>query len=76
MKYIQNTHRFRGFNLTFVDWLKFSLIKELTYEINVSFQEKILTNYALDLIGSPAFLVIVSRQLHFHIYYLFLVNAS
>jgi hypothetical protein len=30
-----NTHRFRGFKLTFADWLKFSLIEELTYEIDV-----------------------------------------
>jgi hypothetical protein len=33
-RYIQNTHRFRGFKLTFADWLKFILIEELTYEIN------------------------------------------
>jgi hypothetical protein len=26
--------------LTFADWLKFSLIEELTYEIDVRFQEK------------------------------------
>jgi hypothetical protein len=32
MTYIQNTHRFRGFKLPFADWLKFSLIEELTYE--------------------------------------------
>jgi hypothetical protein len=48
MTYIQNTHRFRGFELTFADWLKFSLIEELTYEIDVWFQEK-LTSDALDL---------------------------
>jgi hypothetical protein len=54
MTYIQNTHRFRGFTLTFADWLKFSLIEELTCEIDVRFQEKILTNDALDFIGSPA----------------------
>jgi hypothetical protein len=48
--YIKNTYHFRGFKLTFADWLKFSLIEELTYEIDVSFQEKILTNDALDLI--------------------------
>jgi hypothetical protein len=53
--YIQNTYGIRGFKLTFADWLKFSLIEELTYEINVGFQEKFLTNDALDLIGSPAF---------------------
>jgi hypothetical protein len=29
-KYIQNTHRFRGFKLAFRDWLKFSLIEGLT----------------------------------------------
>jgi hypothetical protein len=42
--------------MTFADWLKFSLIEELTYEIDVYFKknEKILTNDALDLIGSPA----------------------
>jgi hypothetical protein len=34
MTYIQNTHRFRGFKLTFGDWLKFRLIEELTYEID------------------------------------------
>jgi hypothetical protein len=28
MTYIQNTHHFRGFKLTFADWLKFSLIGE------------------------------------------------
>jgi hypothetical protein len=28
MSYIQNTHRCRGFKLTFADWLKFSLIEE------------------------------------------------
>jgi hypothetical protein len=33
--YVQNTHRFRGFKLTLADWLKFSLIEELTYEIDV-----------------------------------------
>jgi hypothetical protein len=41
--------------LTFVDWLKLTLVEELTYEVNVRFQEKFLTNDALDLIGSPAF---------------------
>jgi hypothetical protein len=50
MTYIQNTHRFRGFKLTFADWLKFSLIEELTYEIDGLFQETILTNDALDLV--------------------------
>jgi hypothetical protein len=30
-----NTHRFRGFELTFAYWLKFSLIDKLTYEIDV-----------------------------------------
>jgi hypothetical protein len=50
MTYIQNTLRFPGFKLTFADWLKFSLIEELTYEIHVWFQEKFLTNDALDLI--------------------------
>jgi hypothetical protein len=53
------THRFRGFKLTFVDWLKYSLIEELTYEIDVWYQEKFLTNDALDLIGSPAFLDVI-----------------
>jgi hypothetical protein len=43
MTFIQNMHRCRGFKLTFADWLKFSLM-----------EEKILTNDALDLIGSPA----------------------
>jgi hypothetical protein len=47
--YIQNTHRFQGFKLTFADRSKFSLIEELTYEIDVRFREKFLTN-ALDLI--------------------------
>jgi hypothetical protein len=55
MTCIQNTHRFRGFMLTFADWFKFSLIEELTYEIDVLFQEKLLSNDALDLIVSPAF---------------------
>jgi hypothetical protein len=55
MTYIQNTHCFRDFKSTFADWLKFSLTEELTYEIDVRFQEKLLTNAALDLVGSPAF---------------------
>jgi hypothetical protein len=76
MTYIQNTNRFRGFKLTFADRLKFSLIEELTYEIDVRFQENILTNGALDLIGSPAFYDVVvwlghCFKLQFHIYYLF-----
>jgi hypothetical protein len=50
MTYIQNTHRFRGYKLTFADWLKFSLIEELTYETNDLFQEKFLINDALDFI--------------------------
>jgi hypothetical protein len=50
MTYIQNTHRFRCFKLTFADWVKFSFIEELMYEIDVGFEEKFLTNYALDLI--------------------------
>jgi hypothetical protein len=47
----------------------------MTYEIDDWFQEKILSNDALDLIWSPASRpyifgwVIVLRQLHFHIYY-------
>jgi hypothetical protein len=44
--HIQNTHRFRGFKLTFADWLKFSLKLVLMYEI----QSKFLTNDELDLI--------------------------
>jgi hypothetical protein len=55
MAYIQITQRFRGFKMMFADWLKFSLIEELTYEIDVWFQQKYLTNDALDLIGSLAF---------------------
>jgi hypothetical protein len=35
MTYIQNTHHLRGSKLMFGDWLKFSSIEELTYEINV-----------------------------------------
>jgi hypothetical protein len=46
--YIQNAHHFPGFKLTFADWFKFSLIEELTYEIYVRFEEKMLTNDALD----------------------------
>jgi hypothetical protein len=34
-KNIQNTHRLRGFKVTFADGLTFSLIAELTYEIDV-----------------------------------------
>jgi hypothetical protein len=34
MTYVQITHRFRGFKLTFADWFKCSLIEELTYEID------------------------------------------
>jgi hypothetical protein len=40
--------------MTFADWFKFSLIEELTFETDVRFQDKILTNDALGLIGSPA----------------------
>jgi hypothetical protein len=50
MTYTQNKHHFRGYKLTFADWLKFSLIEVLTYEIDVVYQEKILTNDALNLI--------------------------
>jgi hypothetical protein len=64
MTYILNTHRFRGFKVMFADWLKFSLIEELTYEIDVWFQEKILTNDALDLVGSPTFLDVVAGLGH------------
>jgi hypothetical protein len=39
----------------FADWLKFSLIEELMYEIDVWFQEKNLMNDTLELIWSPAF---------------------
>jgi hypothetical protein len=39
----------------FADWSKFSLIEELTYEIDFWFQVKILANDALDLIRCPAF---------------------
>jgi hypothetical protein len=55
MTYIQNTRRFRGLKLTFAGWLKFSVIEELTCEIDVWFQEKFLTNDALDMIWSSAF---------------------
>jgi hypothetical protein len=78
MAYIKNTHNFRGFKLTFADWFKFRLIEELTYEIHVWFQEKILNNDALCLILSSASRakifgkVIFLRQLHFHIDYLFI----
>jgi hypothetical protein len=51
--YIQNTHLFRGFKLTFADWLKFRLIEELTYEIDVRFQEKFLTNDAPTWLEAP-----------------------
>jgi hypothetical protein len=64
----------------FADWFKFSLIEELTYEIDAWFQEKFLTNDALDLIWSPASRaeifgwIIISGQLYFpylllYIYY-------
>jgi hypothetical protein len=33
--YIQNAHCFRGFKLTFADWLKVSLIEELMYKNDV-----------------------------------------
>jgi hypothetical protein len=42
MTYIENTHRVRGFKLTFADCLKFSLIEELTYEIDVFFKKNFL----------------------------------
>jgi hypothetical protein len=40
--------------LTFADWYKFSFLEGLTYEMNVCFQEKFLTNNALGVIGGPA----------------------
>jgi hypothetical protein len=46
MTYIQNTHRFRGFKFTFADWFKFSLIEEMTYEIDVRIQENFPNNDA------------------------------
>jgi hypothetical protein len=46
MTYIQNTHHFRGF--------KIQIVEELTYEINLGFQDKILTNDALCLILTSA----------------------
>jgi hypothetical protein len=53
MTYIQNTHHFRDFKLTFADGFKFRLIEELMYEINVWFQD-FLTNAALCLIWTSA----------------------
>jgi hypothetical protein len=53
--HIQNTHRFQDFKLTFADWLKFSLIEALTYEIDVWFQENFSINDALDMVGNLAF---------------------
>jgi hypothetical protein len=80
MTYIQNSHRFRGFKLTFTDWLKFSLIEELTYEIDVWFHDQFLTNDALIGFEAPPSRtfgwVIVSRQLHFHIYNLFVASVD
>jgi hypothetical protein len=40
MTYIQNTQRFRGYKLMFADWLKFSLIEELTNEIDCLISRK------------------------------------
>jgi hypothetical protein len=51
MTYIQNTHYFRGFKLTFAYWFKLSLIEELPYEIDIRIQEKFLTNDGLCLAG-------------------------
>jgi hypothetical protein len=68
MTYIQNTHRFRIFKLTFADWFNFSLIEEFTYEIDVWSQKKLI-NDALDLIWSPRALINIEK---FYIYYLFL----
>jgi hypothetical protein len=57
-------------------------MEELRYKIDVLFQEKILTNNALVLIWSPASRalifgwVIVLRQLHFHIYNLFVERET
>jgi hypothetical protein len=75
MTYIQNTHRFQGIKLTFADWLKFSLIEKLIYEIDIWFQEKFVTSDAKTWFEAPPSRtymfgwVIFSRQLHFHIYY-------
>jgi hypothetical protein len=52
----------------FAELFKFRLIEELTYEIDVRFQE-ILTNDALRLNVSLSYCF----KLHFHIYYLFVV---
>jgi hypothetical protein len=64
------------FRLTFAHWLKFSLLDELTYEIDVWLRKHSNQWYAgLDLkpriLGYMFGWVIVSRQLHFHIYYIF-----
>jgi hypothetical protein len=77
MTYIQNKHGFRAFKLSFAKWLKFCVIEELTYEIDVWLQEKILTNDALTWFEAvPSRTqwfgwVIFAKQLHFHILYLF-----
>jgi hypothetical protein len=65
----------------FADWLKFSFIEELTYENDVLLQDKISDQLCaglvlkLRLLGHIMFgWVIVSRQLLFHIYYLFVTT--
>jgi hypothetical protein len=75
MTNIQNTHRFQGFKLTFADWLKFSLIEELTYEIGIRFQENFPTNNALNF--SPARTYMFGhcfKAVTVPIYYLFVVS--
>jgi hypothetical protein len=59
--------------MTFPDWLKFRLVDELTYEIDVRFQEKFMTNDTLCLILSSAFRTFFVgsffKAIHFHICY-------
>jgi hypothetical protein len=76
MTYIKNTHRFRGFKLTF------SLVK-IQFDRRIDAWNWCLTSrknsdqwrpsldLKLRLLGHMFGWVIVSRQLHFHIYYLF-----
>jgi hypothetical protein len=78
MTYIQNTHRFRGFKLTFADWLKFSLIKKLMSNFKKKFWLRMRWTW-FEAPPSRIYMfgcVIVSWQLHFHIYYLFVVAMA
>jgi hypothetical protein len=58
MTYIQNTHHCRGSKLTFAYWFEFRLKEELTYKIDVCFEEKFLTSLGLIFLVESFFMAV------------------